>query len=159
MPNPNGRARKPDPDYSRYIDGWPRTGQRSSGLTKAYRAWQKLKQRCKRPDYRDRGINCCDRWQSFDNFFADMGHPPNDSPNTSIDRIDNNGPYSPDNCRWADRTTQQNNRRANKYMTFKGETLTVTQWARRLGVQRQVLRKRLLRGWTVEQTLTTPLLK
>lgn len=81
-----------------------------------YRAWIKLRNRCNNPknpqyeDYGGRGIYVCARWASFTCFIADMGPKP--SPAHSIDRVNNNGPYIPGNCRWADKTTQVRNRRA-----------------------------------------------
>ena len=128
--------------------------------TKAYIAWNAMHRRCTSneeyhafKDYSGRGIKVCERWKSFENFFEDMGKSPQ---GTSLDRIDNNGDYEKSNCRWADSKTQQRNTRANVYLTFRGETLIVLDWAHKIGISVNTLRSRLKMGWSTDRALTEP---
>ncbi len=133
----------------------------SHGMTGSleYSSWQNMKARCTNPnnprfpDYGGRGVKVSEHWlHDFAAFFADMGPIP--SPEHSIDRFpDKNGNYEPGNCRWATETEQQQNRRSNHLLTFRGETLCIAEWSRRLNLTRRTIRLRLARGWTVEQTL------
>jgi hypothetical protein len=90
----------------------------------------------------------------FTNYYSDMG--PRPSPKHSIDRIDNNGNYCPENCRWATQTEQNRNQRNNRLLTFNGKTQCVTAWAEETGINRDTIDKRLKLGWTVEDVFTTP---
>lgn len=117
-----------------------------------------MKSRCidpKRPNYHGKGIQVCERWMDFKNFLADMGHRP---PGTTLDRIDTYGNYEPGNCRWATDKQQHNNKSSNVRLTFNGHSRTYSEWAAVAGLTPATLRARLQRGWTVEKTLTTPLL-
>lgn len=131
---------------------------RDRGSTKAYRAWQGLIQRCTNPKnakfsrYGGRGITVCERWlHSFEAFHADMGDPP---PGHSIDRIDNDGPYAPENCQWASGKRQARNKSTNRVLTFRGKSQTLAEWAEELGIPRNTIQTRLRLGWSVERALS-----
>src|SRR5689334_18932234 len=103
-----------------------------------YRIWSLMKDRCLNKggaaykNWGGRGITICKSWvDSFEQFMAAMGPRP---PGGELDRIDNDGPYEPSNCRWADRVTQANNKRNNVKIEVFGETRTVAQWAREYGI-------------------------
>lgn len=117
--------------------------------------------RCENPKtfgfarYGGRGIRVCERWRnSFTAFLADMGERP--SASHSLDRINTNGNYEPENCRWATRLQQNRNSRNNTLIEWNGETLCIAEWAERTGISKFVLSMRLLRGWSIERTLTFP---
>jgi hypothetical protein len=103
--------------------------------------------------YGERGITVCPRWEVFENFLADMGERPD---GMTLDRIDNDGHYEPDNCRWATPSEQSNNRRDNRLITFDGVTTSIGAWEKRLGLPPNLVRSRLAHGWSVEKALTTP---
>lgn len=143
--------------------GCDRKGNRTHGLRKSpeYMVWWAMRSRCHRPssrgfkDYGGRGITVCDRWrQSFVAFHEDMG--PRPSPQHTIERIDNNRGYEPDNCRWATKDEQQHNTRQNRLVTYNGLTLCVAEWAGRLGIKAATLCARLDAGWPVEKAFVTP---
>lgn len=104
------------------------------------------------PHYGGRGITVCDRWLKFANFYADMGEPPEGA---SIDRIDNDGPYTPENCRWATDAEQRRNQRRSVKVTWRGQTRVAKDWAGLLGLHHNVLYKRIASGWDPERALTT----
>jgi len=124
--------------------------------TKTYQVWKSMRERCLCKTsraynrYGGRGITICERWESFENFYADMGDRPEGK---TIDRIDNDGPYSPENCRWATDIEQANNKRNNRLLTYKGKTQTVPQWARELGIKTGTIAVRLSRGLPIEKVL------
>ncbi len=123
-----------------------------------YTAWDSMIQRCCNPKsraypgYGGRGIAVCDRWLKFEDFLADMGERPDEM---TIERVNNDKGYSPENCKWATRKEQSNNTRRNRHLSHCGLTLTVTQWADRLGVRAGTITTRLERGWPIEFALST----
>jgi hypothetical protein len=129
--------------------------------TPLYCIWSDMRKRCQNPkannypNYGGRGISVCERWdKSVVLFVEDVGPRPD---NAELDRIDNNGNYEPGNVRWATRTQNQNNKRNNRTLTYKGETMTGAEWARRIGCQRKSLMDRiLLRGMSIEDAIETP---
>jgi hypothetical protein len=119
--------------------------------------WELMNQRCYDPNYflfpsyGGRGIRVCKRWRfSFDNFYQDMGDPPR---GMTIDRIDVNGHYSPENCRWATIKDQNNNKVDTIYIEFNGVKKSISQWEDTTGLP---VRFRLNDGWEVEKALTIP---
>jgi hypothetical protein len=118
-----------------------------------------MKRRCENPrshaygDYGGRGIKVCDRWKTFENFISDMGERPE---GMTLERIDVNGNYTPENCRWATTLEQNGNRRTRRLLTLRGKTQSMTEWARETGIDVNVINARLRRGWSDEKTLTTP---
>ena len=127
--------------------------------TSTYKIWAKMKNRCSSEktksykNYGGRGIFVCERWDKFENFLEDMGERP---PSLELDRINNDGPYSPDNCRWTTRKENGRNRRTNRFLTFNGETKTIAEWAESLSMKRLTLMSRLHKGWSVDRALTEP---
>lgn len=117
-----------------------------------YRSWASLIQRCENPksngftNYGARGIKVCDRWQKFNNFYADMGPKP--SSNYSIDRIDVNGNYEPNNCRWATKHQQLRNMRKNRFVLVCGRMVTIAEAGELTGISVATIRSRLVRGWS-----------
>ena len=119
--------------------------------TREHRTWLGIIERCCNPNggnykrYGARGIGMCDRWRnSFEAFFDDMG--PRPSNKHSIDRIDNDKGYSPENCRWATNITQSVNRSTTVFVDYKGESVSLSEAARRCGVSRSTMRDRYMSG-------------
>lgn len=127
--------------------------------TPLYQRWKGMKQRTSDPnakqfaDYGGRGIKVCERWQSFENFAADMG--PTFHDDLTLERIDVNGDYEPANCTWITKAEQARNRRNNHAVTWQGRTMVLAAWEEALGLNRRILGDRLRRGWSIERALTT----
>lgn len=130
--------------------------------TPEYWVYRKMLARCYNPKqryfnrYGGRGIQVCQRWRdSVVNFVADMGRRPNNT--YELDRINNNGDYSPENCRWVTKVDQMNNTSYNRHVTYRGRMQTVAQWARELDVSYVVFHSRIARGWSPERAIETPI--
>jgi hypothetical protein len=128
-----------------------------------YKVWRGMHRRCfnkndaKYHSYGGRGITIDPRWlgpDGFLNFLADVGTRP--SVEHSLDRKNNDGPYSKENCRWTTRKVQGSNKQNTVHLTYKGETLHLAEWSRRLGLDPETIAMRLSRGWSAERALTTP---
>lgn len=124
--------------------------------------WKGILQRCTEPNfhhyryYGGRGIVVCEDWMSFQ-CFRDWSLSSGYSDDLAIDRIDNDGDYTPQNCRWVTTKEQARNTTRNTFITFQGKTLCLAEWAERLGISASAISKRIGRGWSVEKALTDPL--
>lgn len=129
--------------------------------TRLYHIWEGMKSRCMNgsdrsyKDYGGRGITVCAEWENSFEAFRDWALENGYRDNLTIDRENNDGPYSPNNCRWATAKQQGNNRRSNRMIAHNGETHTLTQWAELTGIKYEALCQRLRNGWSVERALTT----
>jgi hypothetical protein len=136
-----------------------RHGQAKDGaVTPEYKSWQSMRLRCKSESssnyesYGGRGIRICERWlESFENFYEDMG--PRPSIAHSLDRIDVNGDYTPENCRWATRTEQNRNTRANVLVEYMGRSMCIAELANATGVPYNTMYSRIKNGWSVERAV------
>ena len=114
--------------------------------TPTYKSWTGMKNRCSNPKYHaynrygERGIMVCERWMKFEDFYEDMGEKPK---GMSIERIDNNGNYCPENCCWATKKNQARNTRRNKMVRYQGKTQCLAAWVEELGINYGTLWNRL----------------
>ena len=124
--------------------------------SREYRLWAEMKKRCTNPAqktyayYGGRGITFCERWKDFSNFLHDMGPCPD---GYTLDRINPNANYEPNNCRWASRKEQSRNRRSNHFITYNGETHCLAEWAEIKGISRERLKNRIKRNWPLDKAL------
>ena len=124
--------------------------------------WQHIKKRCynkntpQYDDYGGRGIKICDEWLNDFKAFYDWAIDNGYKKGLSIDRINNNGNYEPNNCRWATRKEQNNNTRRNFYITYNNETHTLAEWAEIKNINSKTLWQRFKRNWSVERAFNTP---
>ncbi len=137
-------------------------GCKGGKLSATYRTWDSMIQRCTNANsegykyYGSRCITVPERWLKYENFLKDMGERPQGK---SIERIDNNKGYGPDNCKWASRMEQVNNRRNTIHITIGGETRTAAQWADIRGMERKVVYARIKDGWEKTDAILTPIAK
>ena len=127
-----------------------------------YETWQNMKRRCNNPrnkrykQYGARGIKVCAEWEhdyvAFRNWAMSNGY----ADDLTIDRIDVDKGYSPDNCRWVGAKIQANNMTRNRFITFRGKTMTLSQWAEELGLSYGVINHRIQRGWDMDKIANTP---
>lgn len=133
------------------------------GMRKAriYTIWRSMLNRCLNKNipnyhrYGGRGITVCERWMNFENFYADMG---NDN-GLSLDRIDNNGNYEPNNCKWSTPKEQARNTRQNRMIEYNGETKSLAEWAEIKGLSYGAVLARLRAGKSTHEALTKPIYK
>ena len=138
----------------------PRNYKHGMKGTRLYNVWINMRQRCynkNMPSYKnygERGIVVCEEWHDFAEFYKwamENGYK-ND---LTIERINVNGNYEPNNCKWATREEQAYNKRNNRYITYNGKTQTMKEWSVETGINYFKIRDRLRRGWSVERTLNT----
>lgn len=130
--------------------------------TPTYQSWVDMRRRCTNPDRQDyvnygaRGISVCPEWMgSFEAFLADMGTRPNGH---TIERKDNNGPYTKDNCKWVPRAEQERNKRTNRLVEVDGRTMTVAEACEVYGLKPNTASNRLnTLGWSANDTFKRPL--
>jgi len=129
------------------------------GKPTGYSSWAGMKSRCDSPNnfkysnYGGRGISYDQQWSEFENFYADMGDRPEGS---SLDRINNDGNYCKDNCKWSTPEEQANNTRSNVILTLEGVSLNVAQWTSRMGFRKGLIHNRLRCGWSASEAILTP---
>lgn len=125
--------------------------------SRTYVCWCGMISRCKNknvPNYKKyggRGITICERWSKFENFLADMGECPQ---NMSLDRIDNNGNYDPENCRWATVVQQQRNKRNNVFVDYLGSRRLLVEIAKELNLDYKLVIARHKKGWPIDRVLS-----
>jgi hypothetical protein len=157
----NAYARKLRADFIKGLHTVSRYKKHGLCRTKIYYTWYRILARCHNPknhafkNYGGRGIYVCDEWRnSFKSFLDDMGVP---EYGMHLDRIDNDGPYAPWNCRWATPTQNANNRRSNRVVMYLGCEYTISELAREFGIPQATLRYRIMDAhWDIERAVKKP---
>lgn len=129
--------------------------------TRLYRCWIDMKQRCEWGKHKEyhryggRGISVCNEWKTFESFMVwAMSNGYED--NLTIERIDNNKGYTPENCRWATRHEQSHNTNRNVMLTYNGETKCLSEWSRQIGLSPCTVKERIDRGMSIDEVIETP---
>ena len=128
--------------------------------TRPYHIWGNMKKRCNNPNspdyprYGGRGITYCEQWEKFEGFWEDMKEGYSDT--LTLDRKDNNGNYSKDNCRWVELKKQQNNRRDNRIIRYKGKAYTLSELVDLKGMNYSTAMNRIRQGMAIEEVLSPP---
>lgn len=128
-------------------------------MQRVYSIWHNMKSRCyydrteKYKYYGGRGITVCDEWRNDFQAFYKWAMANGYRDDLTLDRIDVNGNYEPNNCRWVDMTCQNNHTSKNHYITHNGETKTASEWARQYGINRSLFNMRIRRGWSFEKAI------
>lgn len=136
--------------------------------TKFYKAWCGLKERCSNPNvdsYKShgaRGIKVCEKWLKFWNFYDDMYLTylltSAEENKLSLDRINNDGDYCKENCRWATAKEQARNRRTSRFITIDDQTKTLAQWCEEKGIKHSLVTTRMREmGWSIEKAILEPI--
>jgi hypothetical protein len=150
------KKRKPRPDLA---ERNRRNAKHNMEGTSTYNIWRKMRERCNNPKRKDypryggRGIKVDENWSDFRNFLSDVGVRPE---GMQLDRIDNDGNYEPGNVRWVTPRQNANNKRNNVKIDYRGETKTIAEWARHLGICPKTFRYRLKNNWSLEDIFNVP---
>lgn len=135
----------------------------SGGYTRLGSIYHNMKTRCYNPNYDKyqyyggKGIAVCDEWLSSYDVFEKWAIENGYDDTLTLDRIDVNGSYCPENCRWVTRKGQANNRTSNRLITYNGETKTIQQWADITGISNKTISQRIAAGWSIDKVMTTPI--
>lgn len=133
--------------------------------TRLYKIWINMKARCSNPNREDykryggNGIEVCSEWENDFESFKEWSIANGYQENLTIDRKDNGRGYTPDNCRWVTNKTQQRNTKRNHFISYKGQTKCISEWAEELGIKADIIYSRLGYGWSEERALTEPVRK
>jgi len=130
-----------------------------------YEIWKNMKRRCydktnkRYENYGGKGVSVCEEWKNDYLVFRKWAFSKGYNENLTIDRIDVNGDYEPSNCKWSTLAEQMNNQTKNRFLTYRGKTMTMSQWADYLGLTYGAINHRVQRNWSMERIVNTPMRK